>query len=358
MIESRELPKTRLSFKSIAAYAYSKKRITSLVSVGFGIVLISWLVAELDFSSAIEIVRSVPPEFLAAGILCYGLGFYLRSIRFRLLLPEGTPARQLFPIVLVHYTALNIIPARLGEFSYLYLLKKINNVSTGHSVSNLLIARVFDHMAISTVFLISSVVLNFSSQWLRTLRLVAGGFLISTFVLLILAIAYKERCIQGLKSVLRALKWDALPASQKVLRELEDIVSAFNTIKIRHKALQIYGISLMIWLSIFGLNYFSLNAFQMKLSYLEIIFSSTCIILLKLLPVQLLSGFGVHEVTRVMIALAFGVPKSVAITASFGSHIVATIYLVGFGLYGLARLQPYLNRTPSGQPSQENHERS
>lgn len=333
-----------LSRKDIFANIRSKKSITKLVSLGFGIILISWLLSQLDRASAIKIIREIPVPLLIIGFLCYALGFYLRAIRFKMLLPPEKPIKHLFPIVLVHYTALNIIPARLGELSYIYLLKKVNNVSTGCSISNLLVARVFDHITISLLFLMSLPFIERSSQWLKTLSLLVSGFLIVIFILLMGMFTYKETCVNWIKILVTKFGWTHSAIIQRVMYEIEEVVTALKGIHVKKHAAQVLGVSVVIWMSIWGSNYALLQAFQVDFTYMEVILVSTCIILLRVLPLQVVGGLGIHETTWVFIALALGVPKHIAITAAFGSHILSILYLLIFGMYGFLRLQYFIIR--------------
>lgn len=337
MIESQNMPmrETLKTFFSQIQVPNSAK----LASFGFGVILISWLLAQLDFSQAKDILREVPPGLLIGGFICYGLAFYLRSLRFKLLLPPDISKHQLFPIVLVHYAALNIIPARLGELSYIYLLKKVNHVSTGCSVSNLILARVFDHITISVLFLVSSYFLNLTSPWLRVVRWGVSLLLSVACIALILLLIYKEHCVGWIQKALQRLHVQQHIIVCKVMHELNEIVNSLNTIQVKRHAVGVAGLSLLIWLSIFGNNYCLLHALQVDLSYAGVIWASTCLILLSVLPVHLLSGIGIHEISWVFLALELGIPKTVAITSAFGSRILSILFLAIFGGYGLLRLQ-------------------
>jgi uncharacterized membrane protein YbhN (UPF0104 family) len=119
---------------------------------------------------------------------------------------------------------------------------------------------------------------------------------------------------------------------------MEEVVVALNAIQVKKNAATVLGVSVLIWLSIWGSNYALLQAFQVDFTYMQVIFSSTCIILLRVLPLQVVSGLGIHETTWVFIALALGISKNIAITAAFGSHILSISYLLIFGIYGVLRL--------------------
>jgi len=337
----------QFSVKQLLGNAIPTKNIPRLLSLGFGIILLSWLVAQLEWSTTVDIIRNVPPSYLLLGGLCYITSFYLRALRFRLLLPLERNVRHLFPIVLVHYTALNIIPARLGELSYVYLLKKFNHISTGYSVSSLIIARVFDLIAISLLFLLSSLFVDLPSPWLQTVNLSVGGFLLGVIVILMLILAYKERCVEWLKVRMSAKGWNRYTLVQRVLNGLDEIVSALQSLRMRRRHPgKVFGLSLLIWLSIFSVNYLLLRAFEVNLSFIEIALVSTFIILLTVLPFQMMNGLGIHETTWTFIALSLGVPKHIAIVSAFGTHILSTLFLLIFAAYGFWKIS-HIPQEPS-----------
>lgn len=318
-------------------------RLLHLVPVAVGLALMFWLLAQVNLAEAMRILKQLPPSLLLLGIGTYFAGFLLRAIRMRLLLPRDQPIRHLVPIVLVHYAALNIIPARLGELSSIILLKQVNQISTGRSISTLLAARVFDHLTISLLFLISTAFLDFSSSWLNMLKFAVSAALIASCLLLGLLLAYNARYVQWFDMLVRLLRLERFHLTQHIMRELADVVNALTALRVTVNLLGVSAVSCGIWVCIFASNYFLFHAFQVWLSYQEVLFTSTCIIMMRLLPLQLISGFGIHETTWVFLAEALGVPRHTAITAAFGSHLVATVYLLCFGAYGLIRIYPFLD---------------
>ncbi len=333
--------------KNIFMQSATPRILTKLVSAGVGLGMILWLLAQVELSSAIRIIRDAPLYKILLGFLCYGASFYVRAIRFRLLLPPQVRLTRLFPIVLMHYTALNIIPARLGELSYVYLLQKVHDVPTGQSVSSLLLARVFDHIAVSILFLVSYCSIDFMTPWLQTLSLVVGTLLIVSVVMLMLLLKYKAKTLTLLRWGVATCKWEHSRVVQRILRETEEVISGLNRIESKAMAGKILGYSLVIWLNMFGLNYILLSAFGVHLSYLEVVLARTFTILITIIPIQVVNGIGVRQTTWAFIALAMGVPtKSAAIVSAFSSRIIATVYLAIFGFYGFWHLKDLLQNAP------------
>lgn len=320
----------------------SGKYLWKLVSLGFGIILISWLLLQLEWAETIEIIRNVPLSLLMLGFVCYGFSFYFRARRFRLLLPSDSQIEHLFPIVLIHYTALNIIPARLGELSYIYLLKKVNAVPPGISLSSLLMARVFDQIAISVLFFLSSFFAPFPTQRLKMVYMGIGGVLMLAIALLMAILVYKDASVRWLRTLLVRFNLHRYQIVRRMLNEAEQI--AVNLTCLRHKTtlLHILGYSFLIWISIFSVNYVLLTAFAVHLSFASILLVSTLIIFLGMLPLQLMGGVGIRETTWMFLLGALGVSQNVAIVSGFGTHIVTTLFLFIFGVYGLWRLRKAL----------------
>ncbi len=337
MMETRDVTK-HFSLKFSGVQQSFSKALSKLLPLGFGILLISWLVSQVDFSAARVMLQNLSALHLAMGLLWYGLGFYLRAKRFQALLPHETSLCEMFPIVLVHYTALNIVPARLGELSYVYLLKKLQRIPAGCSVSSLLLARVFDQMAISTLFLLSLGLVDLKTPWLKTVSWIVGAVLLLSVLALLLLLAYKELCVTLFKKLLHTLQWEEHSAVRRLLGLLEEILVGSDEIKSKKMTLMVFAQSLAIWLSILSVSYSVWKAFHIHLSYFEVVLSSTFLILLTVIPFQVFSGLGIRSMTWVTVAGALGVNKDAAIVSALGSRVVMAFYLFFLGAYGLLRL--------------------
>lgn len=87
-----------------------------------------------------------------------------------------------------------------------------------------------------------------------------------------------------------------------------------------------------------GVNYVLFRAFNILLSYIEVVLASTFIILLTVIPFQVFSGLGIRSMTWTVIAGAMGIAKNTAIVSALGSRIISTLFLFILGAYGLWKL--------------------
>ena len=117
-----------------------------------------FLLRTITFADFLENVRSVNIVWVMVGFFLYVVANSARVKRFRFLTEPQSRAisfHRFFSIVCIHNFFNAVIPFRLGEASYLYLMKR-EKVLFGANAASLLVSRVLDLAVISLVFLLSS----------------------------------------------------------------------------------------------------------------------------------------------------------------------------------------------------------
>ncbi len=137
-----------------------KKRLAKLSAVVISVALVAILLLQIQIGDIITTLADIDPLYLIVGFVLYACSYFFRALRFQVLLNGEVGIRNLFNIVCVQNMANNILPARTGELSYIYLLKKLHNITTGEGFATLLVARVFDFFAISLLFFISALMIQ------------------------------------------------------------------------------------------------------------------------------------------------------------------------------------------------------
>lgn len=151
----------------------------------------SWSLAVLVSGSLLGYLLSQvePAEILAAarGMALRPFGVFLvlllagvgaRSLRYRLLL--GPPVRMslLTGIVLVRNSFVDLVPARLGELSYIYLLTSRAGRRVEDGLASLMLAVAFDVVALMPLVLLALLAVGvegaLSGPWLAVAALLLG----------------------------------------------------------------------------------------------------------------------------------------------------------------------------------------
>jgi len=232
----------------------------------------------------------------------------------------------------------NILPMRTGELSYIYLLKKLHNKSTGEGIATLFVARVFDFISISLLFFISALIVqNLPDTIIKLIWIIAIFMVLIVFFLFILT-HFGERFIVVVEKIATKLGLRKKHLVDYLLRKGMETVDSFKKIG-RGKTVEIFLISMGIWLSLYSVNYILVNAMGINLTFCVVLLGSTFLVFTTVLPIQGMGGFGTYESAWTIAFISLGITKQVAITSGFGIHILCVSYFLILGSFGLLRLK-------------------
>lgn len=317
------------------------KTIAKISAVAVTIALVAILLSQIQVVDIITTLTDIDPLYLIAGFVLYICSYFFRALRFYFLLNRVVRWRDLFNIVCVHNMANNILPARAGELSYIYLLKKSHNKKTGEGIATLFVARVFDFIAISLLFFISALMIRNLPEMIIKAVWVIACFMVLIVIFLIILLYFGNSFLNVVRNFFRKFNLERKYFVDYLLKKGEETVESFDNIKNRGKVTVIILILLSfgIWLSLYSLNYILVGAMNINLGYFAVLFASTFAILTTLLPIQGIGGFGTLESGWAVGFIAIGLTKEVAISSGFGYHIMILIYFLILGCYGLLMIK-------------------
>ncbi|MCI0370807.1 MAG: flippase-like domain-containing protein [candidate division NC10 bacterium] len=118
----------------------------TLLSAG----LLFLIVRQVNLDLIREALGHVRWTLIAAVVILYFVGAYLRAVRWRLLFrePEGLSLAHLFAATLVGYMGNNLLPARLGEVARAYVAGRRGGLSLGYALGTVVVERVLDVMTV------------------------------------------------------------------------------------------------------------------------------------------------------------------------------------------------------------------
>jgi uncharacterized protein (TIRG00374 family) len=230
-----------------------------------------------------------------------------------------------------------IMPARTGELSYIYLLKKYR-IQLEDRIATLITARIFDFITISFFFLISVLFLGEMPDFVIGIFWAIAICLVGIIFLLGALLYFGDSFKRGMDKFVERLGLDRFKFCVRLQKTAGDTISSFKTISARRVIGITSILSVMIWLSSAILFYCFIKAFGLELEFFEIIILVCVVVLLPLLPFYAMGGFGTTEATIALFLVAFGVDESFAIVASFGIHIIALIYSLILGAAGIMKV--------------------
>ena len=119
--------------------------ISPLLGLGVSVILVIYLVRQIDYPHFIRLAKNVPLWFFFGLFALFLLLNIFRALRFRMLLGrKELPLGVLFPITLCHNFFVRTLPLMVGEFSYIALLRRHLKIPVSEGVRSLFEARLFD----------------------------------------------------------------------------------------------------------------------------------------------------------------------------------------------------------------------
>lgn len=286
------------------------------------------LFTQISIQDLYRLLRNIEPVWAVFGSIAYLLAIFLRTLRFKWLIHSREILfSELFRIAVFYHLSLMVLPSKLGELTYPYLLSRQSGLSMTEGLASLIASRVYDFFLVLIIFLFA--IIGF--QDLLRINLPLTIFL---FILLILAILFafshmntflawtaslinKITGKTGLKNN-KSLNW--------VQRKIHEMAEDFYAIKARKTHLSVSLVSLGSWMMIFYTFYAFLRGFGIEVSFLKVVFGSTIAVIANALPISGLGNWGTLEAGWAAGFLMIGLSKEEAIATGFGVHIL--IFLI------------------------------
>lgn len=307
-----------------------KKLIPALITV----LLFGIIVSQIRIEDLISTIQNINKTYLIFGFFLYTLSYLLRGLRFHLLLGKKVSIKDLFHVVCVHNMVNSILPARSGELSYIYILNKYHDKSTGEGVATLLVARVLDFIIISSLFFVSSLFVKNIPETFSSIIGLVVLFTALLAVFLIVLLYAGEFFLRFANAVFINLKLEKNRLVNFFLRKSKEIVSSFKDIKNNGNMIELFILSLLIWITLYSINYTLIKSLSLNINFFEVLLASTFVVFMSVLPVQGMGGFGTYEAGWTIGFVGIGLSKELAINSGIVVHIIGIVYYVLLGLYG------------------------
>lgn len=274
------------------------------------------------------------PLWIVLGSAGYFSATLLQSLRFKLLVHSRVVSLpELFRISIFYNLSNMILPSRLGELSYPYLLNKIGGLSITEGLASLITSRVYDFTVLLIFFLLSAIGFQsfFTTRFPLTVVFICLliGITLSLFFYMNRILIFFSNQVRKVSERMGTNKGKTL---QWVQRKMYDTAEDFHAIRSKGIYLRVTLTSLFLWMLIFFVFYAFLRGFGIELSLLKVIFGSGMGVVAGSIPVSGLGNWGTLEAGWTAGFLIVGLSMEEAIATGFAVHILM------FSLCALAAL--------------------
>ncbi len=281
-----------------------------------GIVILVFLLGEIRLDELGLTFRSIDWRFTLLAFGFYIGANLIRAERFSLILERKISRREFLRIVFLQNFFNVILPFRLGELSYIALVKNRGGVGLGQNIASLIGARALDLVSVIALFLVG-------------LAAVFRGISHSPLFLLT-ALAMAVAVGVGLAAAV----WRSAHTRSKH-RWWNDIIAGFSLFRARRTLLLIGVLSLAAWILTFTSGILLLYGSGLRLGIGENIFVYAFPVFISMTPFLIWGGFGSYEGSVVLPLLVLGVGSAQTIPLAIAIHVqelmfVSSLAAVGF----------------------------
>lgn len=300
----------------------------SILPVALSVWLVLYLLKYVRVDEILYHLRHVDAAMLGLGAIIYALIILLRSIRVQFLIEYRLSLGRVIPILLTYNLVNFLVPFRIGEFSYVVLMKQSRKVSTGVALTSLTYLKELDFLFLLIIFYLGK---TFYAELLDF----SGGTLVeAACVLLVSGVLFTVFMNRKIKQFL--LAW--FRSDRVIVKFLNRILDAFSTYRTWKSLSVSFSITALIWICMFIFYYFLGLSIGFPLSLWEFSVVFILLTVANLLPVQGLAGFGTFEGAIVLGLTRFGVTVSEAVALGFAMHLLYIGYFLVCGIAGAAIL--------------------
>jgi uncharacterized protein (TIRG00374 family) len=316
-----------------------RKYIKFIVLLAFAVFIFWFFGRNLDWQEVSTSLRRADPVYLIAAVAIICLGYFLRAVRWQVLLRPITHAslRELFATTTVGFTAIFLI-GRAGEIVRpMWLPMRDRRVRPSAAVVSIGMERVFDLASLISFFSISLI-------WFQTrvghereyasIRLVGNLMLAAVVAGIVFLIVYQWKSAAMIAWVTRVTDRRFVP---KRLRNIfiglmEQLATSAAILTDWKSVFWASFWTLGLWFAISVPTWFVLMAFGLNLSFVDSIFVMGVASMGSLVPTPGGAAGAFHAATAGSLLL-LGVGQSDAAAVSIIMHLVYFAPAVVFGLY-------------------------
>ena len=310
--------------------------------------LLAYVLRGVDASQILNTARNAAPAPFAAFLGLFTTGIAARTTRFWILLRRALPFRTVLGITLVRNLLVDLLPARLGELSYVYLVTTKGRRPVEDGVATLAIAFLLDLVALSPLVLAALLFVGGGALvpgWIAwtSSGVLAGGGLVAVFA----AGAISRSLAKAVAHFGRG-RWVTALAFR-----LRTIGASFDEARRDGVLVPALALSVVVRLCKYGSAYCLVLSLLTPLGYtmsqlgvFRIFLGSVAAEVAASLPIHGLAGFGTYEAAWTLTLQELGYPREHAVISGLLAHAITqgVEYVLGGAaivwLYARRRITP------------------
>ena len=293
-------------------------------SIVVAAVLLAYFLRGIDGARLYQTARNASPGPFVAFLVLFATGVAARTTRFWVLLARSVPFRTVFGITLVRNLLVDLLPARLGELSYVYLVTTKGRRPVEEGVATMAVAFLLDLVALSPLVLAALLIVGGGSLIPVWIAWTVSGLLAGGGIVAVALAGPLARILSGRLDKAGAAGWRAAAATR-----LRTLSASLDRAKRQGVLLPAMFLSLVVRLCKYGSAYCLVLSLMVPLGYsmaelgvLRIFLGSIAAEVAASLPIHGLAGFGTYEAAWTLTLEELGYPRDHAVISGLLAHAI------------------------------------
>jgi uncharacterized protein (TIRG00374 family) len=336
------------------------------IVVAIGIFLVYFLLKQVNFADVKKAFLNMDITFLVIGLAIMFIQNIFRAYQKKILIGNANVNMgDLFMVTLVRNGLNMVLPARTGEISYVYVLKRKFKLPVEIGVSTLVLILIFDLVMVFSLIVIAVIIVGINKYAISSAMIIAIAVALLAVALLILFFLPKiiGLIIKILSKLFLRYRIGKNRIMQLLYKKLVDINENIIIIQKRRVYWKVYIVSLVIRILKFASYYFIILGIMKPMGYsianlsFWVIFLGTVVAELSaVLPTHALAGFGTYEGAFALSFVILGFPKELSIIVGFNYHLIILLFSVSLSILAMIILSLpfYRVRNVEKQPIDNN----
>lgn len=308
--------------------------------INYGLTLILTIVflyiafKDVNFGEVLEITSHASIIWIIILILSLYLSHFLRALRWKVILRSVKPEvklKYLFGALMVGY-GVNCVVPRLGEITRSVLLGRWETLSRSNMFGTVILERVIDIFFFGLSLIIAGLLYDGNVYkefpWLKSTLFVLLIIVITSVVLLIISLKYKERFYAVIKFLLQKF---SVKASEKVIHVIDMLIEGLSSLKGSKNYFVSILLSVIIML-LYGFNSY-IGFFALDMNKIQQVDFAMAWIVMSVSSIGMMiptpGGTGsYHTIAKSILVLLFGFSETVSLAYAFLMHIVSYLLFI------------------------------
>lgn len=307
-----------------------------LVSLAISAALVAWLLVDIEPARILKALRGAYLPGVLLGTAAFLAMVVGRVLRYRVLLQKPVDYGTLGLITLVRGMLGDLLPARLGTLSYVYLVRSRAGVDLDDAFASFLLALALDMVAIAPMLLVALAAVGAGAG--------AASLALASTALLIAAIGATLLLAPALRLAGGWMTWLG-GRFARLAAGLDGTADRVDEARKRGALLPALGLSFVIRLAKFGAHWLFLQAVLVplgvpwgSLGFFEGFLGVAAAELSAMLPISGLAAIGTWEAAWTLAFTRLGLDTEIAVVSGFATHVLSQLHDYSLGVAALLAL--------------------